>query len=76
MMVVTHNIPGGWAGNEPGWYATDPCRGNVLIDPRRIVLAVTWLRRRAEILSTRVYLGSGEPAILLTYRLRRKRAAS
>jgi hypothetical protein len=42
-MSVTHDIPGGWFGNDIGGGHTE---GNVVVDAKRVARAVLWLRQR------------------------------
>lgn len=66
---ITHRIPGGWYGNDPGWFPPDYKLGNVVIDPALLVQALTWLKRRAEIIKTEIS-SDINPGIILHYHLR------
>ena len=68
--AITHRIPGGWYGNDPGFVLDDPDRGNVVVDPGRIAPAVRWLAKRAEILGTAIAEHCGGPGVAIDYRYR------
>ena len=65
---IVHRIPGGWYGNDPGVFPSDPRKGVVSVDPSKLVNAITWLRRRATITETSI---DAYGAILLKYRIGR-----
>jgi len=66
---IVFGIPGGWYGNDPGFLDHDPKMGNVAVAPDRIADAVTWLRKRARIVSTCISRDIN-PGISITYELR------
>lgn len=74
MAKATHNItcsiPGGWYGNDPGTFENEPKRGNVVVDPAEIELALRWLKRRARITNTGV-TSTINPGVSISYELRR-----
>lgn len=65
---ITCSIPGGWYGNDPGHLDDyNPKRGNVVVDSKMIVPAITWLKRRAKIEKTQSHNDDG---VAITYELR------
>jgi len=66
---ITFSIPGGWYGNDPGYYAPDTKAGNVVVNPTKAVHAIRWLSRRAEILGTALS-DDANPGLMIAYRLR------
>ncbi len=63
---IVMSVPGGWYGNDIGVY--NPDKGNVVIDPAKIVPAVKWLSRRVTIIETGLHNATHESAgIFITY---------
>lgn len=63
---IAFEIPGGWYGNDPGTFECNMKAGNVVVDPEKVINAITWLKRRAKIERTAL-TGDG---ILLDYTIK------
>lgn len=69
-MEILHRIPGGYYGNDPGTLPHAPGRGRVVVDPEKVVEAITWLRKRATITRTWIEC-TPNPSFGIAYELRR-----
>lgn len=66
---IVCSIPGGMYGNNAGFLSHDVKFGNVAVDSRVTVEAVSWLKRRASIISI-IPSAYDNTLITLCYRLK------
>ena len=48
---ILKEIPGGWYGGNPGFYPETPKTGRVAIDPKKVDMAMAYLKRRKAIIT-------------------------